>query len=149
MSIKYISLVCPIVLPSSSLVKRSLIIIIITIIYLNCKWVFTQWQWYYNKTQDTNTHVTQNNTPRSNRTLHTKHTKNEGYITQNEYYTQITSGLFFSWFSLQLTFSSYTELMIIANSLYRCNIDHAGNSVHIRGGDPKITGIDLLRMRAF
>jgi hypothetical protein len=27
--------------------------IIIIIIYLNCKWVFTRWQWYYNKTQHT------------------------------------------------------------------------------------------------
>jgi hypothetical protein len=24
---------------------------IIIIIYLNCKWVFSQWQWHYNKTQ--------------------------------------------------------------------------------------------------
>jgi hypothetical protein len=30
--------------------------------YLNCKWVFTRWQWYYNKTQHTN------NTPHSNKT---------------------------------------------------------------------------------
>jgi hypothetical protein len=27
------------------------IIIIIIIIYFNCKWVFTRWQWLYNKTQ--------------------------------------------------------------------------------------------------
>jgi hypothetical protein len=27
--------------------------IIIIIIYLNCKWVFTRWQWYYNKTHHT------------------------------------------------------------------------------------------------
>jgi hypothetical protein len=28
-------------------------------IYFNCKWVFTRWQWYYNKTQHTNnTHHT-------------------------------------------------------------------------------------------
>jgi hypothetical protein len=24
------------------------------IIYFNCKWVFTRWKWYYNKTQHTN-----------------------------------------------------------------------------------------------
>jgi glucan phosphoethanolaminetransferase (alkaline phosphatase superfamily) len=30
------------------------IIIIIIIIYFNCKWVFTRWQWYYNETQHTN-----------------------------------------------------------------------------------------------
>jgi hypothetical protein len=35
------------------------------IIYLDCKWVFTRWQWY-NKTQYTN------NTPHSNKTKHTK-----------------------------------------------------------------------------
>jgi hypothetical protein len=31
--------------------------------YLNCKWVSTRWQWYYNKTHHTN------NTPRSNKTI--------------------------------------------------------------------------------
>jgi hypothetical protein len=31
----------------------------VVIVYLNCKWVFTRWQWYYNKTQHTNnTHHT-------------------------------------------------------------------------------------------
>jgi hypothetical protein len=30
---------------------------------MNCKWVFTQWQWYYNKRQDKNTNITQNITP--------------------------------------------------------------------------------------
>jgi hypothetical protein len=29
------------------------------VIYFNCKWVFTGWQWHYNKTQHTNnTHQT-------------------------------------------------------------------------------------------
>jgi hypothetical protein len=32
---------------------------------------FTQWQCYYNKTQHTDTPVTQNNTPRSNKTQRT------------------------------------------------------------------------------
>jgi hypothetical protein len=44
------------------------------IIDLNCKWVFTQWQWF-NKTIRRNTqitHITQNNTPHSNKTQHTK-----------------------------------------------------------------------------
>jgi hypothetical protein len=37
----------------------SQITIIIVIIYFNCKWVFTRWQWYYNKAQHTNnTHHT-------------------------------------------------------------------------------------------
>jgi hypothetical protein len=31
-----------------------IIIIIVIIIYFNCKWVFTRWQWLYNKTQQTN-----------------------------------------------------------------------------------------------
>jgi hypothetical protein len=29
-----------------------IIIIIIIIIIINCKWVFTRWQWYNNKTTD-------------------------------------------------------------------------------------------------
>jgi hypothetical protein len=42
------------------------------IIYLNCKWFSTQWQWYYNKAQHTNnTHHT-NITPHSNKTQHTQ-----------------------------------------------------------------------------
>jgi hypothetical protein len=49
-----------------------IIIIIIIIIYLNCKWDFTLWQWYYKKTKHTNTHVTQNNTTLSNKSQHTK-----------------------------------------------------------------------------
>jgi hypothetical protein len=33
--------------------------IVIIIIYFNCKWVFTLWQWLYNKTQHINiTHHT-------------------------------------------------------------------------------------------
>jgi hypothetical protein len=36
-----------------------IVIIIIIIIILNLKWIFTQWQWYCNKTQHTNnTHHT-------------------------------------------------------------------------------------------
>jgi hypothetical protein len=33
---------------------------------------FTRWQWYYNKTPQKNTHVTQNNTTGSNKIQHTK-----------------------------------------------------------------------------
>jgi hypothetical protein len=34
-------------------------IIIIIIIYFNCEWIFSRWQWLYNKTQQTNnTHHT-------------------------------------------------------------------------------------------
>jgi hypothetical protein len=40
-------------------------IITIIIIYFNCKWVYTRWQSYYNKTH---TQITQ----RSNETQHTK-----------------------------------------------------------------------------
>jgi hypothetical protein len=52
-------------------------------IYLNRKWVFTRWQWYYNKTQHTKhtshkiTHHTQNSTQ--------NYTSNKGHTTQNEY----------------------------------------------------------------
>jgi hypothetical protein len=56
------------------------------IIYFNCKWAFTRWQWYYNKTQRHNaqmTHITQNNTPPSNKTQHTKLHKQ-----QRTHYTQ-------------------------------------------------------------
>jgi hypothetical protein len=47
---------------------ENFVLFIYLFIYLNCKWVFTRWQWYYNKTQHTNTvtHITQNNTPHSN-----------------------------------------------------------------------------------
>jgi hypothetical protein len=35
------------------------LILSIFYIYFNCKWVFTLWKWYYNKTQHTNnTHHT-------------------------------------------------------------------------------------------
>jgi hypothetical protein len=55
---------------------------------LNCKWVFTRWQWYYNKTQHTNTHITQNNTPCSNKTQHT-----ELHTTRYEHNTSIADFL--------------------------------------------------------
>jgi hypothetical protein len=54
-----------------TLSSQNVIIIITVIIPLNCKWVFIRWQWYYNKTEYTNTQITQNNTPRSNKTQHT------------------------------------------------------------------------------
>jgi hypothetical protein len=31
---------------------------------------FTRWQWYYNKIKHKNTHITQDITPRSNKTVH-------------------------------------------------------------------------------
>jgi uncharacterized integral membrane protein len=34
------------------LITGYIIIIIIIIIIINCKWVFTRWQWYNNKTTD-------------------------------------------------------------------------------------------------
>jgi hypothetical protein len=43
-------------------------IIIIIIIYFNFKWVFTRWQWYYNKTQHTNKHITPNSAARLDKT---------------------------------------------------------------------------------
>jgi hypothetical protein len=61
------------------------IIIIIIIIYLNCKWVSTRWHWYYNKTQHTNnthhtiTHHTQTKHSTQN------YTNNIGCTTHTEY----------------------------------------------------------------
>jgi hypothetical protein len=48
-----------------------LFIITLIVIQLNCKWVITQWQWYYNKTQYKNAHhrITQ---PHLDKTQHTK-----------------------------------------------------------------------------
>jgi hypothetical protein len=34
-------------------------------IYFNCKWVFTRWQWYYNKTQHTSHKITHDQTKHS------------------------------------------------------------------------------------
>jgi hypothetical protein len=67
------------------------IIIIIIIIIINCKWVCTQWQWYYNtqynttlyntqKTQHTHTHI-QNNTKHKN--YKHNNTKLQTQCTQN------------------------------------------------------------------
>jgi hypothetical protein len=42
---------------------------IIIIIYFNCKWVFIRWQWYYNKTQQTNNTTIKWNT--AHKTTHT------------------------------------------------------------------------------
>jgi hypothetical protein len=44
------------------------------IIYFNCKWVFTRWQWYYNKTQHTNN--TSHTTMKRNTACKTTHTIN-------------------------------------------------------------------------
>jgi hypothetical protein len=35
----------------------------IIIIYFNFKWIFTQWQWYYNKHNTQIAHITRNTTP--------------------------------------------------------------------------------------
>jgi hypothetical protein len=39
---------------------------------LNCKWDFTLFKWYYNKTHHTKIHISLIITPRSNKTQHTK-----------------------------------------------------------------------------
>jgi hypothetical protein len=51
-------------------------------LYFNCKWVFTRWQCYYNKTQHTNnthhtkiSHIIQNNTTIKRNTVHKIHTQ--------------------------------------------------------------------------
>jgi hypothetical protein len=33
-----------------------LLLLLLLLLLFNCKWVFAQWQWYYNKIQHTNTH---------------------------------------------------------------------------------------------
>jgi Na+(H+)/acetate symporter ActP len=50
---------------------------------------FTLWKWYHNKIQHTNTHVTQNNTTRLNKTQHTSYKNNKGHIIHNEYNAKI------------------------------------------------------------
>jgi hypothetical protein len=62
-----------------------LLLLLLLFIYLNCKWVFTQWQLYYNKTQHTN-----NTSHKITHHTQTKHstqiyTNNKGHITHNEY----------------------------------------------------------------
>jgi hypothetical protein len=58
-----------------------IIVIIIIIIHLNCKLVFTRWQWYYNKTQ----HI--NNTPHTNK--HSTQTINDALHTMNTMQIQL------------------------------------------------------------
>ena len=48
------------------------IIIIIIIIIINCKWVCTRWQWYYNTQNNTYTHSEQYTTHKITNTTHTK-----------------------------------------------------------------------------
>jgi hypothetical protein len=57
--------------------------IIIIIVYFDCKWVFTRWQWYYNKTLNTNNtqhtqtkHSTQNYTNDKGRIKHNAYKEN-------------------------------------------------------------------------
>jgi hypothetical protein len=53
-----------------------IIIIIIIIIELNCKWIFTRWQWYYNKTQNT----AHKDTQTIKDTLHTMNTTQKSKV---------------------------------------------------------------------
>jgi hypothetical protein len=50
------------------------------IIYLNCKWVCTRWQWYYNKTTQI-AHITQNVTPHSNKHSTRNYINTKGHTT--------------------------------------------------------------------
>jgi hypothetical protein len=60
---------------------------IIIFIYFNCKWSFTRWQCYYNKTQHTNNthHTKQHTTLKQNTTHKTTQTTYKGHTTHNEY----------------------------------------------------------------
>jgi hypothetical protein len=52
--------------------------------YLNCKWVFTRWQCTTIRHNTQITHITQNNTPDSNKHSTQNYTNNEGHTTHNE-----------------------------------------------------------------
>jgi hypothetical protein len=52
------------------------------IIYLNCKWGFTRWQWYYNKAQHTsNTHHTEYHHTQTKHSTQ-NNTNNKGHYAQ-------------------------------------------------------------------
>jgi hypothetical protein len=71
-----------------------IIIIIIIIIYLNCKWDFTPWQWYYNKTQHTKIHISHKITHHA-QTKHStqNYTNNKGHIAHNDTTQQVKLSL--------------------------------------------------------
>jgi hypothetical protein len=85
-------------------------IIIIIITYFNCKWGFTRWQWYYNKTQHTAhkiTHHTQTKHSTQN------YTNSKGHTTHNEYNENTT------------TTNTVTTTIILYNILLRGGIAHS------------------------
>jgi hypothetical protein len=59
---------------------------VIIIIKLNCKWVFTRWQWYYNKIQYAKIYISHKIAHHAH-TNHSTHsyTNNKGHITHSEY----------------------------------------------------------------
>jgi hypothetical protein len=63
------------------------------IVYFNCKWIFTWWQWYYNKTLHTNnTHRTkQHTTLKQNRAHKTTQTIRDTLHTMNKMQIQLQS----------------------------------------------------------
>jgi hypothetical protein len=65
--------------------KRKIFIIIIIITYLNCRWVFIRWQCTTIRHNTQITHITQNNTPHSNKQSTQNYTNNKGHTTHNEY----------------------------------------------------------------
>jgi hypothetical protein len=60
-----------------------IIIIIIIIIKLNCRWTFTLWQWYYNKTQHKN-HISQKIYHAQTKHCNQSYTSNKGHITHTQ-----------------------------------------------------------------
>jgi hypothetical protein len=56
----------------------SLMLSICNVIFINCKWVFTQWQWFTIRHNKQITHITQNNTTlKQNTSQKTTHTVND------------------------------------------------------------------------
>jgi hypothetical protein len=60
-----------------------LLLLLLLLLILNCKWVFTRWQWYCDLSQHTHAHITPNNTPHSKHSTQS-YTNNKGRITHNE-----------------------------------------------------------------
>jgi hypothetical protein len=55
----YMLICCYFCQSANKIVFAEYVIIIIIIIELKCKWVFTWWQWYFNKTQHPKIHIWQ------------------------------------------------------------------------------------------
>jgi hypothetical protein len=85
---RWLGMSSPFYLSTSTQCKAfTVIIIIIIIIKLNCKWVCTRWQWYYNKTQHTKIYIVSQKKTHHAQIEHStqSYTNNKGH---NEYNTK-------------------------------------------------------------